>query len=274
MHEDVRAAAARARRTPSGAELLASLAFAELVDRLPRARVHVGARARRRSGSALGSAPPARAALRLGAGAGSAPPPRRASPAAPSAGDGDERRPRAAAAQERPQPETAEQRARAGASLPRDATLPPLLATPVAPSPEAASRRRGRLSPWEGGDSGCERLRDHAAAGPRARRGARRTRSSSASATRVEGDERHAGTATSRGAAASSPTRSTTRARRSTTCSSSRAAPETLAEITRVLKITDGVDPPRRRPARQGRPHEGARAGACAARRRGRGRRR
>ena len=49
------------------------------------------------------------------------------------------------------------------------------------------------------------------------------------------------GTATSRGAAAGSPTRSTTRARRSTTsCSSPRPA-ETLDEITRVLKITDGV---------------------------------
>ena len=49
------------------------------------------------------------------------------------------------------------------------------------------------------------------------------------------------GTATSRGAAAGSPTRSTTRARRSTTCCSSPRPPETLAEITRVLKITDGV---------------------------------
>src|SRR3954452_4575505 len=48
-----------------------------------------------------------------------------------------------------------------------DATLPPLLAQSVAPSPEAASRRPGRLRPWEG-EFGLERLRNNAFAGPAA----------------------------------------------------------------------------------------------------------
>ena len=48
------------------------------------------------------------------------------------------------------------------------------------------------------------------------------------------------GTCTTSGAGASSPTRSTTRARAATTCCSSPDA-ETLDEASRVLRIDDGV---------------------------------
>ena len=61
------------------------------------------------------------------------------------------------------------------------------------------------------------------------------------------------GTATSPGAAAGSPTRSTTRARASTTCCIFDAEPATLDEISRVLKITDGVMRHLARPPRPGR---------------------
>ncbi len=104
-----------------------------------------------------------------------------------------------------------------------DATLPPLLATPIAPFAEAASRRRGRLQSMRR-EIRLERIRDHAAARPRAPRGARPTRSSSASATPSRRRTAR-GTVTSRGVAAVSPTRSTTRPRRSTTCCSSRRRP-------------------------------------------------
>ena len=54
----------------------------------------------------------------------------------------------AAAAQQRPHPEPADEQRKKPFHV-ADATVPPLLATPVAPSPEAASTGRGRLSPWE-----------------------------------------------------------------------------------------------------------------------------
>ena len=57
----------------------------------------------------------------------------------------------------------------------------------------------------------------------------------------VEKRRRHAGTATSRGAGASSRTRSRTRTTASTTCSSSTPSRTTLDELSRILKITDGV---------------------------------
>ena len=52
---------------------------------------------------------------------------------------------------------------------------------------------------------------------------------------------RHLALPRRRGAGAGSPTRSTTRPTASTTCSSSTPQPATLDEVTRVLKITDGV---------------------------------
>ena len=61
-------------------------------------------------------------------------------------GRGRQCRTTAAVTEERAEPETTGKE-REQALHRGDATLPPLLATPVAPSPEAAYRRRGRFSP-------------------------------------------------------------------------------------------------------------------------------
>ena len=66
-------------------------------------------------------------------------------------GGGRRRRRLTATTKDRPEAETAgqqrEQALRCALQNRRDATLPPLLATPVAPSPEAALVRWGRFSP-------------------------------------------------------------------------------------------------------------------------------
>ena len=85
-----------------------------------------------------------------------------------SAGAGPRRR-RDASAQERPQPQATGERERAGASRRADATLPPLLVPPVAPSHPKRRPGGGADSVHGKENSGCERLRDHAAAGPGAR---------------------------------------------------------------------------------------------------------
>src|SRR4051812_30067273 len=71
------------------------------------------------------------------------------------------RGPASEAAHERYEPERTD-RDREEAPHGADATLPRLLATPIAPSPEAAPRRRGRLSPREGRIRTRERIRDSA----------------------------------------------------------------------------------------------------------------
>ena len=131
----------------------------------------------------------------------------------------------AAAAPERSQPEAARDEHQ-DASHRSDATLAPLLATPVAPSTRSGVNGAGPTQSMGSHEFGrsIRTMNEYEIllhARPRARRGAgKRDRPARPRARR--GRRRDAGTATSRGAGASSPTRSTTSPRASTTCCSSR----------------------------------------------------
>ena len=122
----------------------------------------------------------------------------------------------------------------------RDATLPRtsrLASRRVFPPAQAREADSDRGKEKRGN---CERVRNPAHARPRARRGAPDGDRHAHPGARREG-LRAPGSRTTCGAAAGSPTRSTTRPTAPTTCSSSTRSRRRSTRSARVLKITDGV---------------------------------